>query len=47
MGLSGYKTFERVMIAGGGDQVNVAKQIEQEFDSVLLEWKEERALHCS
>ena len=42
------KPFERVVIAGGGDLgLMLAKQIEQEFDSVLLEWKEERALHCS
>ena len=42
------KPFERVVIAGGGDLgLMLAKQIEHEFDSVLLEWKEERALRCS
>ena len=42
------KPFERVVIAGGGDLgLMLAQQIEHEFDSVLLEWKEKRALRCS
>ncbi|MBT8042572.1 MAG: Trk system potassium transporter TrkA [Pontiella sp.] len=42
------KTFERVVIAGGGDLgLMLAKFIEEEVDCVLLEQNEERARYCS
>lgn len=42
------KPFDKVIIAGGGDLgLMLARQVEQEFDCVLLEKNEDRAQRCS
>lgn len=45
---SEYKSFEKVIIAGGGDLgLLLAKALEGRMECVLLEQNEERARHCS